>query len=322
MPLSHRKIAAVYLQLAQQLGAGLTIAQALGMPSAIPVRERRRLVALIEQGHPLDVVIDSADDWLPDEDRAFLAAAAQTGRLPLILHELSERHDHLAKLQMRVLMACLYPAFVLHFGAVVFAFFRLIDWEKGLLWDTPRFVTGIAMILGPVWGGAVLLRLGITLRLAPARWLLNALPAVGGYRRNQALADFAFALGQLLSAGAPIASAWACAGEIANSPRIARAARAIDRNIVARESPGAHLGEHSVFPPDFVAGYLTGEHTGSLDQSLLKLAEVYQERAHTKLKVAAFAYPMLLFFAVAGMVLYIVVSFYAGYLNSILKMIG
>ncbi len=321
MSLPHRKLAACYLQLSQQLGAGLTFAQSLQAPSPIPTDERLRLIALIEAGHSLAHVIDAAGDWLPEDDRPFLIAAADTGRLPLILQSLSERHEHLGKLQTRVLMACLYPVGVLHFGALVFAFFRLIDWESGIHWDLLRFVSGVAMILGPFWGGAILLTVLIKVRFPPALLFLDFLPAIGGYRRNQALADFAFALGHLLSAGAPIGPAWASAGHIANSPRISRAAASICAHIQQREAPSQHLAKHRVFPHEFVALYQTGESTGSLEKNLLHLAELHQAKAHNRLTFAAMLYPGLLFFAVAGMVLYIVVSFYAGYLGNITKMI-
>ncbi|MFH1496344.1 MAG: type II secretion system F family protein [Verrucomicrobiota bacterium] len=321
MSLPHRKLAACYLQLNRQLGAGLTFHQALSAPSAIPVGERRRLAGLIEEGRTLPEVLDAAGDWLPDNDRLFLIAASQTGRLPVVLHALSGRHEQLAKLRSRVLLACLYPVGVLHFGALVFAFFRLIDWERGIEWDPVRFGLGVAMVLGPVWAGGLLLGWLIRLRFPPALWLLNLLPAIGGYRRNQALADFAFALGNLLEAGAPIGAAWEGAGHIAGSPRIARAAADIVNRIEARELPGAHLERHRVFPHDFVALYQTGEATGSLDRTLLQLAEVHRERADNRLKVAAFLYPSLLFFAVALMIAGIVVSFYAGYIGGMLKLI-
>ncbi len=321
MPLSHRQLANVCQQFAQQLGAGLTFHQALAAPSAIPRDERRRLAALIEQGHSLPHVLDAAGDWLPANDRLFLIAASQTGRLPVVLQSLSKRHEQLAKLRTRVLMACLYPVGVLHFGALVFAFFRLIDWEKGIVWDPLRFGLGLAMILGPVWIGGLLLGVAIKLRFPPALWLLGLLPAIGGYRRNQALADFAFALGNLLEAGAPIGAAWEGAGHISGSPRISRAAADIVQKIEARESPGAHLETHRVFPHDFVALYQTGEATGALDRTLLRLAEVHQERADNLLKVASLLYPSLLFMAVAVMVGFIVVSFYAGYIGGMLKLI-
>ena len=321
LSLSHAKLSAFYLQLSQQLGAGLTLAQSLEARSPAPAADCTRLVGLILAGEPAAVVFDSAGSWLPVEDRPFLKAAAITGRLPLILKTLSARHAHLGNLQSRVAFACLYPVGVLHFGALVFGFFRLIDWEKGIQWSTPAFVGGVLMILLPFWGAVAALTVLIRRRSPLATTFLNLLPAIGAYRREQALSDFAFALGHLLEAGAPIADAWRSAGDIADSPRIAAAAAAVREQILCGGAPGAVIKAQQVFPHDFVALYQTGEVTGGLDKNLLHLAEVHQDRAHQKLTFAAVLYPGMLFFAVAGLVLYIVISAYGGYIGNINKML-
>lgn len=321
LPLSHAKISAFYLQLGQQLGAGLTLAQSLRAPSPAPRADTERLVRLIEAGEPVATVFAAAGPWLPSQDRPFLVAAADSGRLPLILHSLSTRHAELGTIQGRVLMACLYPVGVLHFGALVFAFFRLLDWEKGLQWSTPGFVFGVLLILLPFWGLAITLAVLVRRRNPAALTFLDLLPVIGRYRRHQALADFSFALGHLLEAGAPIAAAWSSAGHISGSRRIAAAAEAIRSRIMLREAPSAHLAAHRVFPGEFIAFYTTGETTGSLDKNLLHVAGLEQERASKQLTFAAIFYPGLLFFAVAALVLYIVISAYAGYVANLNRII-
>ncbi len=317
MPLSHAKLAAFYLQISQQLGAGLTLAQALSDRSAAPADDCAQLVRRIENGEPVEAIFTAAGNWLPVDDRPFLIAAAQTGRLPRILKNLGERHEQLGLQQGRMVMSCLYPVGVLHLGALVFALFRLINWETGLQWSTLKFIGGALMIVLPFWGSVGLTRWLIARRNPLTLQVLNWLPAIGGYRRQQALANFAYALGHLLEAGAPIGSSWRQAGRIANAPRIAAAADSIVAAIDRGEAPGRHLNAHAVFPADFVSLYRTGETTGNLDQNLLLLASTHQECADQQLKLAASIYPTLLFFAVAGLVLYIVISAYSGYLRNI-----
>ncbi len=321
LSLSHAKLSAFYLQLSQQLGAGLTLAQSLAARSPAPAADCARLVRLIHDGEIVAKVFTAAGNWLPEEDRPFLAAAAATGRLPLILRTLSARHAHLGTLQRRVAFSCLYPLGVLHFGSLVFALFRLINWETGIHWSTPGFIGGVLMILLPFWGSVIGLAVLMRRRNPIAATFLSLLPAIGGYRREQALADFAFALGNLLEAGAPIADAWHSAGEIANSTRIAAAAAAVHAQILRGGAPGAVINSQRVFPPDFVTLYQTGEVTGSLDKNLIHLAEIHQDRARQKLAFAAVLYPGLLFFAVAALVLSIVISAYSGYIGNINKML-
>jgi general secretion pathway protein F/type IV pilus assembly protein PilC len=317
LPLSHAKLASFYLQIGQQLGAGLTLAQALGDRSAAPADDCAQLVRRIEAGEPVGAIFNAAGDWLPADDRPFLIAAAETGRLPRILQNLATRHEELGIQQARMVQACLYPVGVLHFGALVFAYFRLLNWETGLHWSTPGFIAGVLMIILPFWSGVVLLGVLVRRRNPVALGLLNVLPAIGAYRRQQALADFAFALGHLLEAGAPIGIAWSKAGTIANSPRIAAAAATICAAIDRGAAPSTLLNAQPVFPAAFVSMYRTGEITGNLDQNLLHLAATHREHAQKQLKLAASIYPSVLFFAVAGLVLYIVISAYSGYIGNL-----
>ncbi len=322
VPLSHHALSIFYRGLAQQLAAGLTLAQALRASSPAPAGDCLRLAALAESGSPVERIVAEAGDWLPGPDRPFLVAAAGAGRLPLVLVNLADRHERLGKTRQRVIFASLYPLAVFHFGVVVFAFVRLIDFERGLDWSGGAFLSGVAAVLLPVWGGAALLWALLRGGNAFAHGLLDLLPAIGGYRSNQALADFAFALGNLLEAGAPIGPAWSDAGEISRSPRLRRAAEAMRIRVEQGLAPGAHIGATRAFPADFVARYQTGEATGSLETGLIALAADYQERANGRLAAASVLYPGLLFAAVAGMIGYIVIGFalrYVAMLNEAMQ---
>lgn len=320
VPLSHAKLSTLYRQLAQQLSAGVTLAQALRAPSPAPARDCFRLAAMAEGGLPVAEIVASAGDWLPQSDRPFIVTAAGSGRLPLVLANLSDRHAQIGATQMRAALACIYPLGVFHFGAVLFPFLRMIDFEKGLQWSTVSYVGGVLAILLPVWGcGAALwfaVRAGHPLALA----FLDLLPAIGGYRTHQALADFSFALGNLLEAGAPIGDAWRDAGKISRSPRLLRAADEINNFIQGGLAPGPRLEATRVFPSEFIARYQTGETTGGLEASLFALASDHQARANQRLAVASMLYPGLLFAAVALMVAWFVISFYAGYIGNLNKM--
>ncbi|MBC8008802.1 MAG: type II secretion system F family protein [Burkholderiales bacterium] len=324
MPLPHAKLSIVYRQLAQQLSAGLTLAQSLRAPSPAPAGDSFRLAAMAEGGQSVAVVIASAGPWLPTSDRPFLVAAAESGRLPHILANLSERHARIATTQQRVFMACLYPVGVFHFGALVFALIRMIDFSGGgLQGGVAGYFAGLFSILLPVWIAAGLLWYFIKREQPVVLAILDLLPAIGGYRKNQALADFAFALGNLLEAGAPIGRAWLVAGGIARSPRIRRISERIADLIQNGLAPGPHLAGAAggVFPHEFIARYQTGESTGGLENSLLALAADHQETANRRLVAASMLYPGLLFAAVAVMVAWFVISFYAGYMGQVNQML-
>lgn len=315
MPLPHSKIAAFYHQLAQQLAVGLTLAQSLRTASPAPAADTARLAALAESGQAVANVIAGAGDWLPAEDRPFLVAAAAAGRLPMVLDHLAKRHERLEVTRRRIVLASLYPAGVFHFAALILPFLRMIDFEKGLSGGWPAYLGGVAWILIPVWAAFIALFWLARRRNPVVIALLDRLPAIGHYRRNQALADFSFALGLLLESGVSIGLAWRTAGNIARSPRIEAAARKIDAVVEQGLSPGAHLLATGVFDSAFVARYQTGELTGGLEAAMLALAADHQIEAERGLTRASMIYPGLLFAAVIAMVGYTVISFALRYVK-------
>lgn len=317
VPLPHAKLSVLYRQLAQQLSAGLTLAEALRAPSPAPSRDSFRLAAMAEGGSGVAQIMGAAGAWLPTGDRPFLIAGADSGRLPLVLANLADRHAQMASTNRRVFFASIYPLVIFHLGALLLPFLRMIDFEKGLSWSAPAYVGGLLAILVPVWGGAALLFALVRRGNPVANGLLDMLPAIGGYRRHQSLADFSFALGNLLEAGTPIDKAWFDAGVIARAPRLRRAAKRVLAQIERGEAPGAHLGATGAFPDDFVARYQTGERAGALEGSLLALAAEHQERANGRLAAASMLYPGLLFAAVAAMIAYIVLGFVLKYVNTL-----
>ena len=70
-----------------------------------------------------------------------------------------------------------------------------------------------------------------------------------------------------------------------------------------------------VFPPQFLSMVGTGEVTGSLDQTLTKMAEFYEAESEVRLHQSVQAFNTLIYLAVAAMVGYEVIHFWQGYYN-------
>ena len=313
--LSHKKIASFYLQLAQQLDAGFTLAAALRSSGGAPLAGTEAMARWIEAGGSLDHAMTKAEDWLPKSDRPFLSAAALSGRLPLTLRNLAARHTQISATQAGLALACAYPVVILHLALLIFPVMRMIDWGKGLQWSTTGYLGTLAVTILPLWGAAwwifVLAR-----RESPVLGrVLDLMPGIRGYRKAQALAEFTFTLSNLLDAGVLIAQAWAVAGAAARSAALRQAGLAMHDTIMQGEPPGLHLADHACFPTDYVAFYRAGELSGQLDQNLKTLATQSADRAQTILKITAGVYAGGVFLLVAAMVLYFVFSFYSGYFN-------
>lgn len=322
MPLSHAKIALVYEVLGQQLTAGVTLSRALRSPSPVPAAERTRLADGLEAGASVAEAVASAGAWLPAEDRPFLRAAAEAGRLPHVLAHLARRHERLAATLRKARWAAAYPAAVFHFGALIFPLVRMIDFERGLQGGVDTYLEGLALVLLPAWAVGLWLWAGVRSGSPAVARVLDWLPFVRGYRRERALADLSFGLGTLLEAGVGIVQAWREAAAVTVSPRLRRAALTLAAQAEAGLSPGAGLEATGVFPDAFTARYQTGETTGGLERSVLALAADHETAAERKLALAGVFYPGLMFASVAGMVGYMALGMvlrYVATLNQIME---
>lgn len=324
MSLSHKKLASWYLQLAQSLESGLPLAAALDTCEGAPATGRRLMANQIEAGASVDEMLKQAPGWLPKKDRYFWSAAARSGRLPQTLRTLSDRHERLGAAKMKLIFGALYPVGMLTLAGFLMPIMWQIDFEKGLSKISDIFNAGyymdVAMIEGPLWGGIILLLILAKLDSPLLPMLAKALPGFRGHAIRQALADFSYALAAFLEAGTPIGKAWAGAGLVANRPEFRRAGNEMRKLIDDGATPSEHLKKYRCFPADFRALYTTGERTGQLDKNLVALGRQYQEGANRAMTFASIFYPAIMFGAVAILLVINIISFYAGYLQGLTKM--
>ena len=131
------------------------------------------------------------------------------------------------------------------------------------------------------------------------------------------------ALQALLNAGVDMISAWEMAAAASGSVLIQRAVNAWKKDVSTGKLPSeAVRDEPGQFPELFANLYHTGEISGKLDDSLLRLSAYYQEQGNSKLHALASWVPRFFYFGVAALVAYKVISFYMGYfaqLNDVMK---
>jgi general secretion pathway protein F/type IV pilus assembly protein PilC len=314
---SHRHLSTWYHQLAQQLEAGLPLPAALrsSRGTGAPAAGLEAMAQALEAGGTVDDALRCAEAWLPLADLLALSASAGAGRMPHTLRNLSARHAQIGSAKLRTLFACLYPLLVLHVGLLLLPVVRMIDWEKGFHWNAAAYARGVAMGLVPLWAAIIALAIMARRQSPVLGWIARRLPALGAYVRAQALADLSFTLANLLEAGVPIGQAWALAGLVVRSPELKTAAASMEAVVARGAPPGPQLAAWACFPPAFVALYQTGESTGQLEANLHRLTAQHQDAANRALTIVTLLYPSLMFLAVAGMVVYYVITIYAGYLK-------
>ena len=315
--MNHKSLAAWYIQLARSLEVGMTLANALQTSHGPPAKDLLHLSQILEAGCSVDDLLQHAPKWLPQNDQLFISAAAQTGRLPQTLEHLSERHLNINAHQTKLALASLYPLGIIHFGILIIPIINRIDFQTGFQWDTLAYLQSVLSMLLPLWlilgSGIYLARNGSPIITSILQWL----PIVRGYQKSQALAEFCQALGTFLTAGVIIDKSWAAAALVSQNKFIKKAANEIAPHITNGQDPADFISQFKCFPADFVALYKTGAKTGTLDQSLFRLANQYQGIAKTKLTLATVVYPTVLFLGVIAFIIMGIFKVYGSYIHTI-----
>jgi type II secretory pathway component PulF len=305
--------------MAHRLEAGQTLVTALREsegPGPSP-RCLRAMADVIEAGGTIDDALGTPRTGLPAEDVLFLSAAAEAGSLPRILRYLTERHRQLQSHRTRLMLSAVYPTLLLHLGAFLFPLLQQVSMDTGFQFNAWTYGGAVAQLLVPVWLG-----LGLAAALATRGGTLgfrlsSTLPLWRDYVRTRSLADLTFGLGLLLEAGVRIDRAWQVAGILTPSPDLRSAALTIGATAEHGGSPSAAVRAHRCFPATFASFYETGQSTGTLPESLLRLAAVFDDDALSRLKRVSVVYPVLLLAIVVVWIAFRILTFFASYLTAL-----
>jgi type IV pilus assembly protein PilC len=314
-----------YHQLAQLTAAGIGVMQALEQikrnPPARSFREPlQRVLDELAKGRAISDSLRQLS-WLPEFDIALVEAGEHSGRLDACFRLLSDYYNDRARITKQVISQLIYPVGLIHFAALVFLIilpFASSQFNASLTW---LFVKA-ALILSPLYLVTFFL-IYATQSKHGEKWrarietVLRPIPILGTARHFLALARLAAALEALLSAGVNIIEAWDLAATASGSPALRRIVTNWKPQVVAGETPAEVLRTRREFPEMFTNLYATGEVSGKLDETLKRLYAHYQEEGTRKLHAFAQWMPRLIYFIVAGVIAYKVVTFYTGYFQQI-----
>ena len=316
MPTHTKALAEYYLQLARHLEAGIPLPKAWSLPPTPAPKDRRKATERLEAGESLETMIEKSGSWLPVNDRKRILYAAESGRLPEICQQLSERHQRQDKTNRRIQAKLRYPLFVFHLAAIVLPIVRNIDFESGLAgFDFNNLILQVLILLVPLWTLIAIIRILASTRSPLLPTILRVIPILRGYARYQSMANFCEVLGSAWEVGIPPQEAWLQATEASQSRSLQGSNQKIQTILEQGKDPADILSQIPALPKDFIAYYRTGASSGKIDSMMLQLSRDYEERAEEKLTVATAFYPGIALLAVGGMVAYATFQFFGGYLD-------
>lgn len=317
-----------YHQFGTLLAAGVPLLQALetlrrtasSKSNSEPIH---RAILVVNQGYNLTEALIQSHRRIPSFDIALIAAGEKSGRLEQCLKLLAEFYRMSALLARQVWSQCLYPAVLVHTAIFLAPITVLV--VKGDVWG---YLASVLAALVPVYG-VVLFLVWIFQGSHRERWqrilekLFDIIPFFGPARRDLSISRLALSLEALINAGVPVLQSWPIASLASGSHRLREAATAwLPQAEHHGIPPGELLLNRREYPDMFSSLYLTGEKSGSLDESLRRLHTHYLEEGVRKMKLAAEWAPRILYFGIMIVIAFRVVRFYSDYFGQINKAMG
>lgn len=330
--LSSAQLALLTRQLANLIGAGLTIEETLNalIEQAETERERQILAAIrgvVLGGQPLSKGMESFPRVFPPIYLALVRAGEQSGQLNHVLQRLADYIEERHALRQKIVLAFIYPvlltlvAFLVVTGLLTYVVPQVVavfrDSHQTLPWLTRALIglsdflraSGVYLLAGLAlagWGARRALRRE-ALRFRFHRFLLR-LPVLGRFVRDANAARLASTLAILANSGVPLLAALqAGAGVVTNLP-LRHAVEDAARTVREGASLSRSLGRGKLFPPAMIHLIASGEASGKLGQMLDQSARQQSQMMQQRLAVLTGLLEPLLILAMGAIVLVIVLA--------------
>lgn len=319
-------------ELSDLLAAGMKLSAALGtMASRRSGTEADEIIRSLHEEINRGA---SLSDAMAQHPRVFgrlyvnlIRAGEASGALAEILERLAEHLERVQDTKEKVVMALVYPSFILFAGIVTIVFtmmfviprFSKIFQDLGSTLPLPtRMLIGISNGIIDYWW-AFLVVVGVAvgggmqaLKTPRGRewWdgVQLRLPLVKGIIAASAYSQFARTLQTLMGNGVHVLQALTIVEQTMNNSVIARELRNARERVTDGTSISGPLAAGNVFPPLLTDMLTVGEQTGDMPGALGHIARRYENELDRRVKILMTAIEPILIFAIAVVVGFVAIS--------------
>jgi len=235
-----------------------------------------------------------------------VAAGEAGGTLEEVLSRLADTLERRVRLQSQLKAALAYPIMMAIVAVAVVVFLLayvvpgltqlFVEMNRSLPWPT-RWLISISGFLKQYWIGiwvsACVLVLGLSaaIRTRQGRTLFDqmqlSLPWIGPSVVKAEIARLARTLGTLLGSGVPVLRALDIAGRTLHNGRIKQAWTEVSDAVRTGDTLAHALRKTGLFPPLVYHVVATGERSGTVEQGLVQVAEMYDSDVQNTVKALA-----------------------------------
>ncbi len=321
-------------QLGFLINAGVPIVQALQIvsdmvQSAILKVAIKDIVSNIEGGDTFSGALAQHSQIFNHLFVSIIESGEKSGNLDQMLNQLATYVEESDKIKNKVKKAMMYPSFILviglgiTIGIMVFVVPKFASIFEGSDQPLP-LLTKILLATSNMFVDNILIVLLVTIVIpmvsmmylrSPAGrsmkdQLLMITPIFGKLLFQNSLARFARTLACLIAAGVNITEAMDTSAMTANNVFVETAIKNIRNQVVKGKPMGVAFKSQKILPPLVSSMVSVGEETGSIDATMEKVAEFYEENVRvTANNMADLIQPFLIVF-LGGIVGFVVISLY------------
>lgn len=291
------------------------------------------LLDSLKGGKALSVGLETRTDVFDSFYINMVRSGEASGSLATVLAELAAYLERSRAIRSSVVSALIYPAILAAVAVIsIFVMLGFVVPEFEALFedmgDALPLLTEMVIGLGDViaaWGWLLLL-LAVGGGFLMRRWLATeegqqwrdrrslALPVLGGIVNRYEVAQFSRTMGTLLTNGVSMLKAADIAiGTVRNS--LVREALASIAPAIKRGGRMSETMDARVFSPVAIQMVRVGEESGSLDDMLLQLAQVYENEVEAEIKRALTLLEPILILGMGGVIAVIIVAILMGILS-------
>jgi type II secretory pathway component PulF len=302
------------------LGAAIPIPQALdslGEEEENPALKAvvLRIADSVRKGASLSVSLEEHPQLFGKLYSSMVRVGEEGGVLPKVMADLADLLEHEDEVRGEVMAAVAYPVFVLVFGVCTVTVLLTVVLPRlfSMLQDMLPVLPLPTLVLLKVSHGLHQYWPWILITLAGAvfggRWYLRTprglenwdkiklrLPLIGSVVLAAALGRFARTLGTLVKSGVSLLPALKIVENTIGNRVLARQVARVAEETRGGDSLATPLRKMGIFPGTVIQMIDVGEQTGTLDEMLLKVAEIEERhmRARTKVLISLLAPALIL----------------------------
>lgn len=302
-PIKQRDVAVFTRQLAVMLKAGVPLLKSFdivanGYANPSVKKLLLQIKGDVESGSSLANAFANHPKYFDKLYFNLIAAGEDSGHLDEVLGRLATYQEKIASLKSKIKKAMMYPIAVVAISFIVTAIIMIFviptfkDLFESFGAELPAptlFVISVSNFFTEYWylifGGISIFFVAFFKSYKKIekfkdfvdRMLLK-LPVFGPVLHKSAVARWCRTLATMFSAGVPLVEGLTSVGNAAGNTVYLNATKNIQREISKGESLAVAIQQEKLFPPMMIQMAQIGEESGSLDEMLSKVADIYEEQ--------------------------------------------